>query len=344
VDQQIAGWAERRQAGRRPGDLESNCSLFKELDADAAAAAAEDAGGVPRMDAKAEALVARWRAGDSTRWQRISGGGFRGFEALRGRIVTDRNRAWLPAIEALLERGPGTSLVVVGACTSSARTACPRCWQNACRPRSDLDHLEVFLAGAAVRAAPAQRHVVPPGAGRNSAFRIALGLLVHVPADHAHPSFHRWPAAAIIEQPRILSRRRSRPKPDVCDPPTVLVVAGNDPSGGAGIAADLQAITAAGGHPAPVITALTVQDTVNATAVEPVAPAWSRPDAGRARRHPVAAVKIGLLATAAIAAAVADVLAGVPGCRWCSIRCWSRPAARARGGRAGRVSSSGCVP
>jgi hydroxymethylpyrimidine/phosphomethylpyrimidine kinase len=98
------------------------------------------------------------------------------------------------------------------------------------------------------------------------------------------------------------------------NPPVVLVVAGNDPSGGAGIAADVQAITAAGGHPAPVITALTVQDTINATAVEPVDPALVAAQMEAVLGDlPVAAVKIGLLATAAIAAAVADVLARHPG-------------------------------
>lgn len=42
--------------------------------------------------------------------------------------------------------------------------------------------------------------------------------------------------------------------------PTVLVFAGLDPSGGAGIAADLTAIAAQGAHALPVVTALTVQD------------------------------------------------------------------------------------
>lgn len=96
-------------------------------------------------------------------------------------------------------------------------------------------------------------------------------------------------------------------------PPTVLIVAGNDPSGGAGVAADIQAVTAAGAHPAPVLTALTVQDTVNAREVAPV-------DAGLVARQmgavfadiPVAAVKIGLLATADIAEAVAEVLEAHP--------------------------------
>jgi hydroxymethylpyrimidine/phosphomethylpyrimidine kinase len=97
-------------------------------------------------------------------------------------------------------------------------------------------------------------------------------------------------------------------------PPTVLVVAGNDPSGGAGIAADLQAITAAGAHPAPVITALTVQDTVNASAVEPASPELVAAQMEAVLNDiPVAAVKIGLLATAAIAQAVAATLARRPG-------------------------------
>lgn len=98
------------------------------------------------------------------------------------------------------------------------------------------------------------------------------------------------------------------------NPPTVLIVAGNDPSGGAGIAADIQSVTAAGAHPAPVITALTVQDTVNAHAVEPVEPALvaAQMEAVLADVS-VAAVKIGLLATAGIAVAVGEVLARHPG-------------------------------
>ncbi len=97
-------------------------------------------------------------------------------------------------------------------------------------------------------------------------------------------------------------------------PPTVLVIAGNDPSGGAGIAADEQAVTAAGAHPAPVLTALTVQDTVNATEVVPVDPDLVvRQMEAVLADIPVAAVKIGLLATAEIAEAVAGTLAGRPG-------------------------------
>jgi hydroxymethylpyrimidine/phosphomethylpyrimidine kinase len=94
--------------------------------------------------------------------------------------------------------------------------------------------------------------------------------------------------------------------------PTVLVVSGNDPSGGAGQAADVQAVTALGAHPAPVITSLTVQDTRNASRVEPVeAELVAAQIQAVLDDQSVAAVKIGLLASAGIARSVASVLAGI---------------------------------
>jgi len=54
-------------------------------------------------------------------------------------------------------------------------------------------------------------------------------------------------------------------------PPVVMTLAGNDPCGGAGIAADIETLISLGCHPAPVITALTVQDTRNVQALWPVA-------------------------------------------------------------------------
>jgi hydroxymethylpyrimidine/phosphomethylpyrimidine kinase len=50
----------------------------------------------------------------------------------------------------------------------------------------------------------------------------------------------------------------------------VLVFAGHDPSGGAGIQADIEAIAAQGAHALPVITALTVQDNDRVYALEAV--------------------------------------------------------------------------
>lgn len=92
-------------------------------------------------------------------------------------------------------------------------------------------------------------------------------------------------------------------------PTVVLIIAGNDPSGGAGLAADIQAVTALGGHPAPVVSAITVQDTVNAWQVVAVAPQMiARQMQAVFADMPVAAIKLGLLGNAGVAQAVARIL------------------------------------
>ena len=53
-------------------------------------------------------------------------------------------------------------------------------------------------------------------------------------------------------------------------PPVVMVIGGTDPSGGAGLCADIQPLSAMGCHTAPVVTAVTVQDTVGVRSFQPV--------------------------------------------------------------------------
>ena len=99
----------------------------------------------------------------------------------------------------------------------------------------------------------------------------------------------------------------------ITQPPVVLVIAGNDPTGGAGLTADIQAITAAGAHPAPVVAALTVQDTADVQRVQPVDAALVMEQARAVFADmPVAAVKLGLLADAAVGRVVATLLRGHP--------------------------------
>ena len=91
--------------------------------------------------------------------------------------------------------------------------------------------------------------------------------------------------------------------------PTVLVFAGADPSGGAGIAADILAIAAMGAHALPVITALTVQDNDRVFEVLPVASDVLRRQAlALVDKIAIHAVKIGIPGNRANAEAIAGLV------------------------------------
>lgn len=89
----------------------------------------------------------------------------------------------------------------------------------------------------------------------------------------------------------------------------VLSIAGSDPSGGAGIQADLKTFSARGVYGMAVLTALTAQNTQGVTRVEAL-PAGLVADqiAAILEDIEVHAIKIGMIGNAEIAVAVADVL------------------------------------
>ena len=93
-------------------------------------------------------------------------------------------------------------------------------------------------------------------------------------------------------------------------PPLVLTFAASDPTGGAGIQADLMTIASLGCHPLSAITALTVQDTSGVAALVAVEPRRVREQAqALLDEMQVAAFKLGVLGSADNAAAVAAILA-----------------------------------
>lgn len=95
--------------------------------------------------------------------------------------------------------------------------------------------------------------------------------------------------------------------------PVVLVFSGLDPSGGAGMQADIEAIASMGCHAAPVITALTVQDTRNVSRFEVIDPLLLVEQARAVLDDlPVRAVKIGMVASAETAESIHGVLADYP--------------------------------
>ena len=89
----------------------------------------------------------------------------------------------------------------------------------------------------------------------------------------------------------------------------VLIIAGSDPSGGAGIQADIKTVTMLGGYAAAAITSLTVQNTLGVKSVHPVAPAVIRAQIEAVLEDIGAdAIKIGMIGEKEAAEAIAETL------------------------------------
>ncbi|MBC7778543.1 MAG: hydroxymethylpyrimidine/phosphomethylpyrimidine kinase, partial [Proteobacteria bacterium] len=96
-------------------------------------------------------------------------------------------------------------------------------------------------------------------------------------------------------------------------PPIVLVFAANDPSGGAGMQADVLTLSSMGCHALPVITAITVQDTRGVEDIMPIDADWVADQARCVLEDmPVSAFKLGVLGSIETIAAIAEVVADYP--------------------------------
>jgi len=96
-------------------------------------------------------------------------------------------------------------------------------------------------------------------------------------------------------------------------PPIVLVFAATDPSGGAGIQADVLTLSSMGCHPLSVVTAVTIQDTMGVEDLLPIDAEWIA-DQARCVLEDVAvgAFKIGLLGSVEAISAIAEVVSDYP--------------------------------
>lgn len=95
--------------------------------------------------------------------------------------------------------------------------------------------------------------------------------------------------------------------------PVVLTIAGLDPSGGAGIVADIKTIYALGGFPAAALTSITYQNTTGVFGAEHQTAATLRAQVEPVIRDlDVVAAKTGMLPTAEIVAAVARIFLEEP--------------------------------
>lgn len=96
--------------------------------------------------------------------------------------------------------------------------------------------------------------------------------------------------------------------------PAVLTIAGSDPSGGAGIQADIKTFTVLGVYSSAAITALTIQNTLGVSAVLPLPPdVVSQQVRAVLDDLFITHIKIGMVGSAEIAGALAGVLATFPG-------------------------------
>ncbi len=96
-------------------------------------------------------------------------------------------------------------------------------------------------------------------------------------------------------------------------PPIVLVFAASDPSGGAGLQADIMTLSSMGCHPLSVLTAVTIQDTTGVDDVMPIDAEWVADQARCVLEDmPVAAFKIGVLGSIEAIAAIAEVVSDYP--------------------------------
>jgi hydroxymethylpyrimidine/phosphomethylpyrimidine kinase len=98
--------------------------------------------------------------------------------------------------------------------------------------------------------------------------------------------------------------------------PRILIIAGSDSGGGAGIQADIKAVTMLGGHAMTAITAITAQNTLGVQAIHPIPTAMVIDQISSVINDiGVDAIKIGMIGSAETATAVAQLLTKVDGVR-----------------------------
>ncbi len=96
-------------------------------------------------------------------------------------------------------------------------------------------------------------------------------------------------------------------------PPIVMTFAASDPSGGAGVQADILTLASMGCHPLSVLTAITVQDTLGVEGILALEAEWVADQARCLLEDmPVEAFKIGVLGSVENIAAIAEILSDYP--------------------------------
>src|SRR5690348_13497304 len=103
------------------------------------------------------------------------------------------------------------------------------------------------------------------------------------------------------------------PPAPIALPPIVLVFAATDPSGGAGLQADVMTLSSMGCHPISVVTATTIQDTMGVEEVLALEAEWVADQARCVLEDmPVTAFKIGVVGSIENVTAIAEIVSDYP--------------------------------
>ena len=162
----------------------------------------------------------------------------------------------------------------------------------------NLNHFKITFADTALRAFPVCRHVLPDGSWSNAIIRPTLCFIVFHATNRTPVFFHR----DFLQNKHMQNR------------PSILVFAGHDPSGGAGIQADVETINDLGAHACTIITALTVQNSHNLQAFQSIEPALLKQQFEALHKDiTFSAVKIGMIGSEKILATIIQCLQSLPG-------------------------------
>lgn len=188
-------------------------------------------------------------------------------------------------------------------------------------PGSKRDHLKVLLSRTALRAIPVHRNVLPASTWRDSLLGQTRRLVVDETADQTHPSsgfllFRHWVGIGYNGPLHLTPAGEppaSLPMASPFLPPIVLAFAATDPTGGAGIQADLLTLSSMGCHALSVVTAITVQDTAGVENLQAIDSDWVADQARLVLEDmQVVAFKIGLIGSIENVAVIAEVVSDYP--------------------------------
>ena len=94
----------------------------------------------------------------------------------------------------------------------------------------------------------------------------------------------------------------------------ILCIGGLDPSGGAGLQADIETIAACGGHALPIATCLTAQNTSTVDGISPVNPDFILNQADLLLKDfKISGCKIGVIPNTSIVTAIAEIISHLQG-------------------------------